>query len=101
LGADRFGHWFVQERGDHSLKASSRKANGSDPQFLLAYPNAFAAENTFIRIKDENRTAIIDRKVPLEFAKTVRFCFYSEGFNDSEKFTRPLLFTMGTVKGMI
>jgi hypothetical protein len=101
LRAYRIDHRFIQECGDYSLKASSRKTNGSDSQLFLAYPDAFAAENAFIRIKDKNGTGVIDRKIPLEFAETIRFYFYPEGFCDPEEFTRPPLFTMGTVKRMI
>jgi hypothetical protein len=43
LGADGFGHRFVQEGRDHSLEASSRKADGSDLQLFLTYPDASAA----------------------------------------------------------
>jgi hypothetical protein len=87
LGADRIGHRFVQERGDHSLKASFRKTNGSDPQLLLAYPNTFAAENTFIGVIPQNRTAFIDWEVPLEFPETFRLHFYTEALRNLEEFT--------------
>ena len=87
LGADGPSHRFVQERGDHSLKASSRKANGSDPQLLLANPNAFAAENTFIGVIAQKRTAFIDWEVPLEFPETFRLHFYTEALSNLEEFT--------------
>ena len=101
LRADRIGHRFVQERGDHSLKASSRKANGSDLQLLLAYPNAFAAENTFIGVIAQNRTAFIDREAPLEFPETVGLHFYTEALCNLEEFTGAAFLAMGTGKGMI
>ena len=64
LAAGCFGYGFVLEGGDHPFKTPSGKANGSEPQFFLAHPYAFAAEDAFIGIIDKKGTAFIDGKVP-------------------------------------
>ena len=74
------------EGGDHSLKTPSGKANSSDAELLLAYPDAFAAENTFVGIVSKERTAFIDGEVSSELSES--FCreFYAEMFGNLLKF---------------
>lgn len=55
--AMRLAQWLIPKGGDHSSKARVSKANGSLAQFLLARPNAFAAEHAFVGVIDEQGTA--------------------------------------------
>ena len=50
-------HRLIPKGGDYPPEATVSKANGSLAQFFLAYPNAFAAEYTLVRVVDEQRTA--------------------------------------------
>ncbi len=87
LAADGFSKRFVLEGGDHPLKATSRKANGSDAELLLAYPNAFAAENAFVGVVSKERTAFIDGEVSFEFSESFCYEFYPKMFGNFLKFT--------------
>jgi hypothetical protein len=48
---------LIPKGGDHPPEAPISKTNGSFAQFFLAYPNASAAEHTFVRVVDEQGTA--------------------------------------------
>lgn len=50
-------HRLIPKGGDYPSEAAVGKANGSFPQFFLAYPNASAAEHTLVRVVDEQGTA--------------------------------------------
>jgi hypothetical protein len=75
------------EGGDHSFKTPSGEANGPNSQLLLAYPNAFAAENTFIGIIYKERTTLIYGEVSFEFPESLRLEFDSKMFGNFLKFT--------------
>jgi len=87
FAAGCFANGFVLEGRDHSLKTASRKANGSDTELLLAYPHAFAAENTLVGIVSKERTAFIDGEVSFELSKSFCRQFYAEMFGNFLKFT--------------
>ncbi len=88
LAADGFSKRFVLEGGDHSLKTPSGKANGSDAEFLLAYPDTFAAEDTFVWIVGKERTTFVDGEVSFELSES--FCreLYAKMSSDFLKFAR-------------
>lgn len=50
-------HRLISKSGDHPPEATVSKTNGSFAQFFLAYPNASAAEHTFVRVINEQGTA--------------------------------------------
>jgi len=50
-------HRLIPKSGDYSPEAAISKTNGSVAQFFLAYPNASAAEHTFVRVINEQGTA--------------------------------------------
>jgi hypothetical protein len=79
--------WLVLEGGDYSLKTTSRKANGSDAEFLLAYPHTFGTKDTLVGIVGKEGTAFIDGEVSFELSES--FCreFYTKMFGDFLKFT--------------
>jgi len=82
LAAGCFGHGLVLEGGDYSFEASSGKTNGSDPQFLLAYPHALATEDTLIGIVNEKGTTFIYGEVSFKSSKSFCFQFYPQMFGD-------------------
>ena len=50
-------HRLIPKCSDYPPEAAVGKANGSFVKFFLAYPNASAAEYTFVRVVDEQGTA--------------------------------------------
>ena len=50
-------HRLIPKSGNHPPEAPVSKTNYSLAQFFLAYPNASAAEHTFVRVVNEQRTA--------------------------------------------
>ena len=54
-------HGLISKSGDHSSEAAVSKTNSSLAQFFLAYPNASAAEHTFVRVVNEQGTARVYR----------------------------------------
>ncbi len=52
-------HRLIPKSGDHPPEAPVSKTNDSLVQFFLAYPNASAAEHTFVRVVNEQGTARI------------------------------------------
>jgi hypothetical protein len=50
-------HRLIPKSGDHSPEAPVSETDGSLAQFFLAYPNASAAEHTFVGVINEQRTA--------------------------------------------
>ena len=86
LAAGCFGHGFVLEGGDYSFETPSGKTNGSKAEALLAYPHAFATEDTLIWIIDKKGTAIIYRKIPFKSPKSFCFQFYTQMFGNFLKF---------------
>ena len=90
----------VLEGRDPSSKAPSGKANGSDPQLLLAYPHTFATKDTLIGIVGKERTALVDGKVSVELSESFRYEFYAKMFSDFLKFTGSVFQTMTAVHRM-
>ncbi len=88
LAADGFSKRFVLEGGDHSFETSSRKSDSSDSQLLPAYPDTFAAENTFVWIVGKGRTTFVDGQVSFELSES--FCreLYAKMSSDFLKFAR-------------
>ena len=43
-------HGLISKGGDYSVEAPVGKTDGSLAQLFLAYPNASATENTFVRV---------------------------------------------------
>jgi hypothetical protein len=85
LAAHQFAKGFVLESRDHSFDTPSGKANGSDTYLFLANPDAFAAEDTFVRIVDKKRTASINGKVSFESSESLRLKFCPKVFDDLPK----------------
>ena len=52
-------HRLIPKSGDHPPEATVSKTNSSLAQFFLAYPNASAAEHTFVRVINEQGTTRI------------------------------------------
>jgi hypothetical protein len=50
-------HGLISKGGDHSVEAPMGKTDGSFAQLFLAYPNASATENTFVRVINKQGTA--------------------------------------------
>ena len=50
-------HGLISKGAHHSVEAPVGKADGSLAQLFLAYPNASATENAFVRIINEQGTA--------------------------------------------
>jgi hypothetical protein len=52
---------FISKRGDHPSEAAVRKADHSLARFLLAYPDASAAQHALVGVVNEQRTAGVYR----------------------------------------
>jgi hypothetical protein len=65
-------HRLIPKSGDYPPETTVSKANGSFAQFFLAYPNASAAEHTFVRVVDEQGTGRIYREIGQYFPEP--FC---------------------------
>jgi len=50
-------HRLISKCGDHSVEAPMGKTDNSSAHFFLAYPNASATENAFVRVINEQGTA--------------------------------------------
>jgi len=50
-------HRLISKRSDHSVEAPMGKTDNSSAHFFLAYPNASATENAFVRVINEQGTA--------------------------------------------
>ena len=82
MAADGFGEEFVLESGDLSLKTPSGKTNGSYAQFLLAYPDAFAAEDTLVGIVGEEGTTVVHGESPFELLEPLAFQLEAQMFSN-------------------
>jgi len=51
----------ISKCSDHPVEAPVGKTDGSPAQFFSAYPNASATENAFVRVINEQGTAIVYR----------------------------------------
>jgi len=51
--ATGLAHGFISKSSDHPPEAAISKTNDSFAQFFLAYPNASAAEHTFVGVVNE------------------------------------------------
>jgi hypothetical protein len=91
LAADGFGKGFVLEGGDLSLKTPPGKTNGSDAQLLLAYPDAFAAEDTLVGIVGEEGTALVYGEISFEFFESFRLEFDTKMFSYFLEFAQTVL----------
>ena len=87
LAAGCFANRFVLEGGDRSFETPPGESNSSNAQFFLTYPDAFAAEDTFVGIIGKEETAIIDGEASSELSESFCRQFYSKVFGNFLKFT--------------
>ncbi len=76
------------------------KTDSSPAQFFLAYPNASATENTFVRVINEQGTARVYRQLRQDFSKPFCLEFYAEMFGYLLKVTGAIFETMGAIHRM-
>jgi hypothetical protein len=73
------------------------KTNDSFAQFFLAYPNASAAEHTFVRVVNEQGTAGVYGQLGQYFPEPFCFELHVEMLGYSLKFTRTIFETMSAI----
>ena len=100
LAAGRLANRLILEGGDHPLKTPSGKAYASDAQLLLAYPHAFAAENTFVRIVRKEGTAFVDGEVSFELSEAFCYEFYAKMFGNFLELTGSIFLTVTAIYGV-
>ena len=74
--------------GDGSLETSSCEPNRSDAQLFITYPYAFTAKDALIGIIGEDRTAVVNGKVPLKPPESGCLYFNTQVFSNLQEFTR-------------
>ena len=91
LDASGFGEGFVLVSRDDPLETTPGKANGPYVQLLLTYPYAFSAEDALVGIIGEDRTAVVNGKVPLKPPESGCLYFNTQVFSSLQEFTRTVL----------
>ncbi len=95
------GHGLVLEGGNPTFETTPSEPDSPDLQFLAAYPYALPAEDAFIGIVDEERTALIDGQISFKLPEPLRLQFYSEVPGNFLEITQAILGTAAALQKVV